>query len=107
MSEKQIIYYKNRLIEISNDIKGLENNPSNNLLPEKKQLDLLEKKFEYKEILIEIAILEKKEESYIENLKEERNILLKKVIEFRKAKGFSNNDLEQFIEKQKGVRTRI
>ena len=107
MSEKQIIYYKNRLIEISNDIKELENNPSNNLLPEKKQLDLLEKKFEYKEILREIAILEKQDDNIIKEFEEERDLLLKKVIDCRKALGFSNCDIEKFIEKQKGVRARI
>ena len=107
MCEKQITYYKNELKKIDEEIKKIKSKLPYNLLSDKFRLDILEKEFEYKEILREIAILEKKDESYIKQIEEERNRLLKRVIEFRRAEGLPNTDIEDFIEKQKGVRIKI
>lgn len=107
MSEKQIADYKNELKRINEEITKIKSKFPYNLLSDKFRLDILEKEFEYTEILREIAILEKKDESYIKQIEEERNHLLKRVIEFRRAEGLPNTDIEDFIEKQKGVRIKI
>ena len=107
MSEKQIIYYKNELKSIDEEITKIKSKHPYNLLSDKFRLDILEKEFEYTEILREIAILEKKDESCIKKIEDERNRLLKRVIEFRRAEGLPNTDIEDFIEKQKGVRIKI
>ena len=100
MSTKDILYYKHLLRGIIDEIRKIENDSSYNLTPEKKQLDILEKKIEYKKMMKEIAILEHKDEEFIKKIDEELLLYSKKLISFREALGYKSDDLIRYLEKE-------
>lgn len=93
MDEKDLKYYKQKLLQIYEDIKAIEADPSYNLALEKKSLDLLEKMIELKEVQKSIAILEHKDKHTIEKINKEITLYYNKLTSYRKAFGFKNDDL--------------